>query len=211
MMKAGIILFTHLASIATFIGLYVAVSSLPSLSSMHPAYLWVLIVVIIFNAGVAIFEVFDFFKTRPKKYKSKDKINLYMCKWISSGGRVAIFSRDMSWADGEKVRDILKDKAIKNELTICVEKNIQLTDELRKNGAKIVTYDHLSHIPRSRFTIVDFDREGARVAVGLHEDGKHSIHEFRSGHHPIFAVAEDMVKFLAAANGVTGNVSSNRK
>ena len=120
-----------------------------------------------------------------------------------------IFSRDMSWADDEATRQILLEKAERNELTVCVERSIPLTDELRQSGARIVTYESLGHVPRSRFTIVDFDRDGARVAVGVRVQDKHVIQEFRSGHHPFFAVAEDLVKFLIASNHEMIDVSQS--
>jgi hypothetical protein len=67
---------------------------------------------------------------------------------------------------------------------------------LKQRGARIHTYQRLRHVPRSRFTIVDYGLEGARVAVGAKLGGRHVIQEFQSGSHPFFAVAEDLVKFL---------------
>ncbi len=112
-----------------------------------------------------------------------------------------IFSRDMSWTHDEAIRQVLMEKAGRNELIVCLEHPIRLTDELRRQGAQIVTYGALGHVPRSRFTIVDFGREGARVAVGVKVGNEHVIQEFRSGDHPFFAVAEDLVKLLLASSG----------
>jgi hypothetical protein len=147
-----------------------------------------------------IFEIYDHITSSPRTYKSEKTINRYMCRWVSSGGRVVIFSRDMSWAGGQMMRDMLFGKAKRNELTIFLEKEIALTDELKSMGARIITYGKLGHVPKSRFTIVDFDKEGARVAVGVYDHGKHVIQEFQNGTHPFFAVAEDMVKFLLKAD-----------
>jgi hypothetical protein len=130
-----------------------------------------------------------------------------MCRWVSSGGRVVIFSRDMSWANEDQVRRILLEKAESGELTVFLEHAIPLTDELRERGATIVTYQSLGHIPRARFTIVGYGREGARVAVGVHENGYHVIQEYRNGFHPFFAVAEDLVRFLIAAQSGATHVS----
>src|SRR5262245_396895 len=77
---------------------------------------------------------------------------------------------------------------------------IPITNDLQRQGASIVTYEDLNHVPRSRFTIVDFGREGARVAVGVRSGSDHIIQEFRSGFHPFFAVAEDLVKFLLGSS-----------
>ena len=118
-----------------------------------------------------------------------------------------IFSRDMSWAGDAPTRQILLEKAGRNELTVFVEHSIPLTEDLRQSGAQIVTYEALGHVPRSRFTIVNFDRDGARVAVGTQVRNKHVIQEFRSGYHPYFSVTEDLVKFLLASNHERADVS----
>jgi hypothetical protein len=110
-----------------------------------------------------------------------------------------IFSRDMSWGSDEKVRRVLSKKAAQGELTICLEHAIPLTDELKQVGATIIEYGYLGQVPRSRFTIVDFERDGARVAVGVTQNRRHVIQEFRSGVDPFFAVAEDMVRFVIAS------------
>ncbi len=198
MLKLILPILTYIASIASILSLYFGV--LP-LSETRPPWHWVVIgVVATLIVGFIGWEIYEFVKTQPKSYRSQKKINSYMCRWVSSGGRAVIFSRDMSWANEEKVKNILIEKAKRHELAICLEKSVDLTAVLAKQGAQIITYGELGHVPRSRFTIVDFDKEGARVAVGVHENGVHVIQEFRSGAHPFFAVAEDLVKFLIAGH-----------
>ena len=63
----------------------------------------------------------------PKTYRSTAKINSYMRKWVASAGRVVIFSRDMSWAHEPATRNLLREKAQRNELTVCLEHPISLT------------------------------------------------------------------------------------
>ena len=196
------IIVLQVATYVSFIGLYFTV--LP-IGTAVPSWHWVLLgATSVLFIWLIAHEISDHVARSPKTFKSQDKINRYMCRWVSSGGRVAIFSRDMSWANEDGVKRILSGKAKKNELTICLEKDTSLTDELKSQGATIVTYGNLNHVPKARFTIVDFDKEGARVAVGVYLDGKHTIQEFRSGDHPFFAVAEDLVKLLlkAQARGV---------
>jgi hypothetical protein len=147
---------------------------------------------------LAYHDIRDHFRLAPKRFQSTQKINAYMKNWLTSGGRAVIFKRDMSWAHEREVREILFAKASRNELTICVEHPIPLANELADAGANIVSYAPLGHVPLSRFTIVDFEREGARVAVGGKIHGVHVIQEFQSGHHPIFAIADDLVKILIA-------------
>jgi hypothetical protein len=199
------ILVVQFASFASILGLYL---TLIPLSEQRPTWHWLLLGIAISAAfGLAWYEIFEFTNLAPKRYRSQNRINSFMCRWVSSGGRVVIFSRDMSWAHEDQIRTILLAKAERRELTVFLEHSIPLTDDLREHGATIVTYQSLGHIPRARFTIVDFGREGARVAVGVNENGRHVIQEYRNGYHPFFAVAEDLVNFLTAARPGTKHVS----
>ena len=47
-------------------------------------------------------------------------IKRYMHQWITHGGRVAIWTRDMSWAQNAETRRVLKEKARRNELILCL-------------------------------------------------------------------------------------------
>jgi hypothetical protein len=197
-------LVAQTASCASILGLYF---TLQPLGGERPWWHWLLISL---SIGAAVFvaarEITAHLFDGPRTYRSTAKINSYMRRWVASGGRVVIFSRDMSWAHEPATRSLLREKAHQNELTVCLEHSIALTDELQREGATIITYGSLSHVPRSRFTIVDFGREGARVAVGVREGNVHVIQEFRSGEHPFFAVAEDLVKFLMALSSMKPHV-----
>ena len=186
------------AAFASIFGLYF---TLVPPSEQRSGWHFVILVVAIAAAILLLVREGVIYKrSAPKVYKDSKKINDYMYRWIGSGGRVVIFSRDMSWASGDEIRRLLFEKAENNELTICLEHSIPLTGELQNAGATIVYYEDYNHVPRSRFTIIDFEREGARVAVGVNEDGNHVIQEFRSGTHPIFAVCEDLAKFVINRN-----------
>ena len=188
--------FVHAASLASILGLYLTLRDKASTSEWwHPILVFFVLLITVLALA---HEVWAYIKNKPKVYKTTKKINKYMHDWISAGGRVVIFSRDMSWAAEGDIQKLLASKAEKKELTICLENEIPLTNELKLKGATIVTYKHYGHVPRSRFTIVDYERDGARVAVGVKMGGDHVIQEYRSGTHPFFAVAEDLIKFLTA-------------
>jgi hypothetical protein len=146
------------ASCASILGLYF---TLTPATGDRPWWHWSLLT---FVVGVSIFlivqEIIDHQRSAPRVYRSQRRINSFMRRWVSSGGRVVIFSRDMSWAQAQPIRQLLLEKAERNELTVCVEHSIPLTDELDRRGARIIPYGVLGHVPRSRFTIVGFDREG---------------------------------------------------
>lgn len=198
-------LVTHLASYASIFGLYFTVA--PPTSERSTFEWWLLAIGFLLAAVTVYIEIDDFVRSGPKFFRKQQAINDYMRRWVSQSGRVVIFSRDMSWAMQKPVRDVLLEKASRNELIVCVERDIQLTNELHARGAQIVTYGQIGHVPKSRFTIVGYEREGARVAVGVSNNGQHVIQEFQSGSHPFFAVAEDLVKLLIAAKASGANVS----
>lgn len=123
------------------------------------------------------------------------KIRDYMFRWIQHAGRVAIFSRDLSWVDS-RMRGLLRQKAQDDELLICLPKSINLTDELKRAGATIFTYESLKHVPESRFTIVNHGRGDAQVAVGQRCGSMHVIEELSASDHPAFHMAQDLVNLV---------------
>jgi hypothetical protein len=138
--------------------------------------------------------------TRNRKFKvptnDSAAIGDYMHKWIERGGRVAIFSRDLSWARSPELLELLTRKAAARELIICVPEPLDISDSLP--GAEIFVYSGLRYVPQSRFTFVHFGRGGARVAVGLPQGSHHIIEEF-DANNPAFYMAADLVEFAIKA------------
>jgi hypothetical protein len=142
-------------------------------------------------------RVRDYVKLMPRTFKTKKKIRDYMYRWISRGERVAIFSRDMSWVDDGQMRDLLRRKARKHELILCLPRAINLSNELGELGAEIHVYPDLDFTPSSRFTIINVGRHDSQVAIGRRMGDVHTIQEAASGHDPLFAVAEDLVSVVS--------------
>ncbi|MDW7730550.1 MAG: hypothetical protein SCJ94_11190 [Bacillota bacterium] len=151
-------------------------------------FVYLIINDILENARVSVYKIND-----------NNSINQYMFKLISEGGRVAIWTRDMSWAENLDTIELLTSKARRNELIICTSRRFSIMSQLISAGAEVYLYDRLDFVPRSRFTIVQFGREGSRVAIGSREGSYHVIKEFASGEHPIFTVTEDLIKFAMKA------------
>lgn len=123
-------------------------------------------------------------------------INRYLYRWIDSGGRVAIWTRDMSWAEGAKMAELLRRKAERRELIICLPRDIPKSDELKQIGAEVFAYGP-SHATDSRFTIVNYGQAGSRVAVGRRSDNRHVIQEYSAAdEHPAFYMAQDLVRMV---------------
>ncbi len=181
-------------SYVSFIGL--AISIKPDLNFSINYWIWLIITSVI--VGVAFLLITkQYWSCRPKIFKQKDEINKYMYNWIENGDRVAICTRDMSWASSPEIKTMLFKKAKNKELCICLPKQTELTRELEETGADIYTYPELEHTPNSRFTIIHKDTHYARVAVGRTiENNVHEIEEFSIGSHPVFSVANDLVEII---------------
>jgi hypothetical protein len=157
---------------------------------------------VLLGAGIALtviavaLEITDYLNHRPKVLKTKKQIRDYMFRWIDSGGKVCIFSNDLSWVDDEEMVLMLTRKAAKDELQICVPTMIPIVESLKEAGAMILTYSALKVVPQSRFTIINSGRMDAQVAVGRRLDGEHVVEEFGAGDHPVFAVASDLVDIV---------------
>jgi len=183
------------ASFASMGGLLVAF--LPSPRDL-PSWAVALLVSAAFFLVVLV--VLEFLDRRGRRVYAKsdaDGIKRYMLNWIEHGGRVAIWTRDMSWAQNPETRRLLTEKARRNELILCLPELNELARELAGAGAEVCAYGarHLES-PASRFTIAFYGRDGARVAVGRAEGDTHVIDEFSAGSHPALHLAEDLITLV---------------
>ena len=138
--------------------------------------------------------------TRWYRFDDKGGIRNYLFDWIKSGGRVAIWTRDMSWVDDEEMTQMLRSKAQAHELILCLPREIDKSDDLKQHGAEVFAYGTLE-APESRFTIVNHGQAGSRVAMGRRRDNLHIIQEFSGAdEHPAFHMARDLVRLVQERN-----------
>jgi hypothetical protein len=159
-------------------------------------------VVLSFLYGFLVFfEIYTLDGKRVFKQSDPDSIRNYMLHWIAYGGRVAIWTRDMSWVKDEQSKSLLLEKAKNGELIICLPTHTSFSEQLEKEGAKIYVYgtDLLSD-PSARFTIAYYGRDGSKVAIGRARADKHIIEEFDSGSHPAFHLAYELVQIAKNAS-----------
>ena len=182
-------------SVASLIALLVIF--LPSPGELPWWAIILLVVAVVFFLLLVILE-FIFHKGRQVYAKTDTHgIKSYMHNWIEHGGRVAIWTRDMSWADDTETQAHLMKKAQRNELILCLPEKNPLANELESAGAEICAYGpNLLESPASRFTIIFFGRGSARVAVGRAEGDTHVIDEFDSASHPAYYLAEDLITLV---------------
>jgi hypothetical protein len=100
----------------------------------------------------------------------------------------------LTWAaDGSsRTGQVLTAKAKAGELTLFLESEIPFARTLKSCGAEVYTYP-TGFVPKSRFTILDHGKVGAKVAVGYRQDDSHIIEEHSlSG--DLAVVYDDIVK-----------------
>ena len=140
--------------------------------------------------------------TPTKVYKIEDKwrIRNYMFHWISIGGRVAIWTRDMSWVEDAEMNQLLRRKSEAKELIICLPRDNDKSNSLNKQGAEVFAYGGFSDSPGASFTIVNYDHPGSRVAVSMRRGNLHIIQEFSADDHPAFHMAQKLVGLVREQN-----------
>jgi hypothetical protein len=156
-----------------------------------------LLCAIFFFVVLVVLEFLDRRGHRVYTRTDTEGIRRYMHDWIAHGGRVAIWTRDMTWAQNAESLRLLTEKARRRELILCLPELNELVIELKAAGAEVCAYGakHLES-PASRFTIALFGRDGSRVAVGRAEGDTHVIDEFSRGDHPAFHLAEDLIALV---------------
>jgi hypothetical protein len=150
--------------------------------------------------AVATMRLRDYMTGRPITLRSDREIRDYMYRWLSRGTRVMIFSHDLTWVNDEEMRDLLRGKARRGELSVCLKECIPFSNEVSSLGAKVFTYGELNYTPASRFTIINHGRYDAHVAIGRGRKGEHIVREIASGQDPLFALANDLTEIVMRLN-----------
>lgn len=192
-------LLIHGASYASLLGLYFSV--LPLSEERSTGHWVILLIAACLVAFLLVRGATRAWQERSRVYKGTDAINAYMSRWVSQSGRTVILSRDMSWGSQPTAKAALLQKAKADELIILMHTRTALVAELDAAGAEIIEYSAMGHQPRSRFTIIGFGKDGGKVAIGTTSGDDHRVVEYRSGEHPAFAIADDLVRFLLGAVG----------
>ena len=146
--------------------------------------------------ALALLHIGMFLNTRRgyRAYKIDDRLGIrkYMRRWIRDGRRVVIWTRDMTWAEDSDTESLLVEKAKSGDLIICLPKSTDMTNRLEVHGAQVFAHNALEP-PATSFTIVNYKRDGSRVAVGSRRGDLHLIQEFSADDSPIFHMAIDIV------------------
>ena len=191
------LLVSTIGSFASVLGVII-----PLIFSSQDISVWELVpivaavILLVLMVVAAIIVLKSDVPTRRYKFNDKEGIRNYLFNWIKSGRRVVIWTRDMSWMDDEEMTQMLQSKAQAHELILCLPREIEKSDDLKKHGAEVFAYGTLD-APESRFTIVNYGQAGSRVAIGRRRDSLHIIQEFSgTDEHPAFHMARDLVRLV---------------
>ena len=157
---------------------------------------------VLFGIAAIGTDVRSYLDATPQNFHSAKSIRNYMYRWIDQGGRVVIFSHDLSWVVDDEMRALLRTKSENHELTLVLPADTDLSTSLRRWGSDVITYSEFDYTIKSRFTIVNLDRTDARVAIGHRVSAKrHEIQEFSAGTDPAFYLALDLVELMRRIHG----------
>ena len=191
------------ASLAAYASLAIVAWSLRPEGEELKTWQWIVIslsvLILVYDVSTTLYH---YIRTRPRTFattpKGRQRITRFMYDWIRNSGRTAIYSRDMSWATEDPVHCLLIEKARNDELVLVLPRPTPLSAELEAAGAQIVTYMGINHDPRARFTIADYGRGDARVAIGITQDSRHRIEVYAAGTDHAFQLSEDLLRILSS-------------
>src|SRR6266404_4795113 len=118
-------LFAALGSFASLIGLLLTVH--PDWSSWGFWQTLLALVASLSLGGLVCLELKTLSGRRVYAASDRDGIRQYMHEWLSTGGRAAIWTRDLSWVTEDGTRELLRQKARQHELVICLPTRTELT------------------------------------------------------------------------------------
>lgn len=164
---------------------------------------FLLICIILIVAFYMIYDIQHVYLHRIKRYKPNDpKISVYLCEQLKKAGRVAIFSRDISWVtSGSEAEELLLQKANSKELVLFVQTTTSIAQKLANAGAEVSTYQKFpNYRPKSRFTVLDYEKTGSRVLIGYSSNGEHLIEEFNDSDKALVDLVETFVQLAEQAS-----------
>ena len=139
--------------------------------------------------------------------KSDEAIEEAMKEIINSHGQICIMSRDLSWVTPE-ISACLEAK--KDSVLIFAQSENKKTKTLASRGVKVKYYGKLGFEPKTRFTIIRYNKNDPQVAIANMQNSirkkkqfKHVIYQTSASGNTqdewINSLAVDMVKLCDAA------------
>jgi hypothetical protein len=190
---------------AVFAILGVSLRDLIDSWASYPAWTKLLLLFsILFSAFFLWCDAREWWKGRPKRYKTSKAINEYMLKLFQRGGSAWIFANHLSWInDSLPIRNFLakQAKACK-DIRIYVPRHNDITRRLADAGVRIITYESLGYEPEARFTLLNPGEPGSSLlAIGKGAIPNFYIEEFPDlTHSRAISVARDLFQIIERVN-----------
>ena len=155
MKQLQIFLFRYkdrISPVASLVGAVASISGvvIPVLLVPGGAPWWAIVLVTV-SCLLTVLGIFLLLKPDPTTHTygidEKQKIRNYMLRWIRSGSKVVIWTRDMSWVNDEEMNLLLRSKAEAKELVICLPQPISKSEELLGRGADVYYYGTIADSP----------------------------------------------------------------
>jgi hypothetical protein len=156
----------------------------------------ILVAVLIAAVGVAL-EVAEYQRVRPARFPGSDDSIPFMCDAWRRSENTVIVTVDMSPAEHPAVHEVLRTKAAKGQLTLCVpakSRHNAVIAELEREGAEVRFYR--GEPPNVRFSLVHRGLVYEELLLGGFDDRDHwEIQRFR-GDDLTRALGHDVAELL---------------
>jgi hypothetical protein len=133
--------------------------------------------------------------TVPFNKSDTNAKNKYLINWLNKSGRCFILARDISWADNPDIENCLSEKASRNEITIFMEKENDISRKLVAKGADVRYYGKLNYVFKNRFIISHWGTDVSRVTTYSIQEDVHINHVYDSTHR-IFRFIMETAEYL---------------
>ncbi|NJM33441.1 MAG: hypothetical protein HC850_00690 [Rhodomicrobium sp.] len=158
-------MFNYIAVFGIFISLITYYAQDKYLDVGAYGKIGIMLVFLVFLAIYILQEIRYFIKNKKIRANTDRQYINFIKAWLSHPGDVAILSYGLSVSKNEEVFDILKNLVKERRLNIAMHSENINSKELRNLGANVYYYEKLDFIPSSRFTIVRYRQDDAKVAI----------------------------------------------
>ena len=144
---------------------------------------WLKLIIMAFGVICLVKLVYDDYNEQNQNEKichSDEEIQKTMKTLVKTQGKVCIMSRDLTWVNSE-IETCMIDK--KSSMLIFCEKETDLTARLTKQGVSVKYYGKLNFEPKTRFTVMRYNRDNPQVAIA---SSNHSLKKKNKFEHVIY-------------------------
>jgi hypothetical protein len=163
--------------------------------------LWIQVflgVIGILSFGYLVFDELHSRASNGIVYHNEADVQKAMKEIIKTQGKVCIMSRDLSWVNDE-IKNLIVIK--KDSILVFAQGRNDIAEKLEDEGVRIEYYGHLGFEPKTRFTVIRYNRNNPQVAIARTKNIKQKRNNFR---HTIYltesenaSIQDEMLNSLA--------------